>query len=226
MKRYLPFVIVMVVGLLAVGSGVMLYRAKRPTPVPNAKNSGASDKRWESGALHVRGERVAAVTLEEFGDFQCPPCGTLSPLIDEIERDYHSRLRVVFREFPLPMHTHAAEAAYAAEAAGMQGRFWEMHDLLYREQAVWSKAADVKTIFNSYVGMLGLDAARFQADVQSAAVKERVERDHREGLERGVKSTPTVFINNRMLEPSSLNKAGLTAAIDSAFKESPAPKSK
>jgi protein-disulfide isomerase len=226
MKRYLPFVIVIVVALLAVGSGAMLYRAKRPTPVASAKTPVASAKRLESDRLHIRGERDAAVTLEEFGDFQCPPCGTLSPLIDEIERDYHSRLRVVFREFPLPMHTHAAEAAYAAEAAGVQGRFWEMHDLLYREQAVWSKAADVKTIFNSYAGMLGLDAARFQADVQSPAIKEMVERDHREGAERGVKSTPTIFINNRMLDPTSLTKAGVTGAIESALKGSSAPKSK
>jgi protein-disulfide isomerase len=225
MRRYLPFIIVAVVGLLTIGSGAMLYRAKRPA-VPTKVADQNLRPTTDSKGLHIRGERDAAVTLEEFGDFQCPPCGTLSPIIDEIERTYHSRLRIVFREFPLPMHTHAAEAAYTAEAAGLQGRFWEMHDLLYREQAVWSKATDVKTIFNSYVGMLGLDAGRFQADVQSAAVKERVERDHRDGMDRGVKSTPTVFINNRMLEPSSLNKAGLTDAIEAALKQSPGPKSK
>ncbi len=196
MKRYLPFIIVIVVALLAVGSGAMLYRAKRPAPAAGAKNSVASVNKPESDKLHIRGERNATVTLEEFGDFQCPPCATLSPLVDEIEREYRPRLRIVFRHFPLPMHTHAAEAAYAAEAAGRQGRFWEMHDLLYREQSVWSKATDAQTIFNSYAGMLGLNAARFKADMQSAAVKNAVESDHRQGTERGVKSTPTIFINN------------------------------
>ena len=166
------------------------------------------------------------MTLEEYGDFQCPPCGTLSPLIAEIERNYHPRVRVVFRNFPLAMHIHAAKAAYAAEAAGLQGRFWEMHDLLYREQSVWSKAADVKTIFNAYAGMLKLDVDRFKTDMESAAVRNVVDTDHREGAARGVTSTPTLFVNNRMLPPNVMTKAGLSAAIDSALKESPAPKSK
>ena len=224
MKRYLPFVIVIAVAILAVGSGAMLYRAKRPTPLASAKNPAASAKKPESDRLHIRGERDAPVTLEEFGDFQCPPCGTLSPLIDEIEHDYHSRLRIVFREFPLPMHAHAAEAAYAAEAAGLQGRFWEMHDVLYREQATWSKTTDVKAIFSAYAGMLGLNVDRFKTDMQSAAVKNTVETDHHEGTERGVISTPTVFVNNLMLVPTDLTKAGLSAAIDSALKESSASK--
>ena len=204
----------------------MLYRANRPIPLASVKNPAASSKKPESDRLHVRGERNAPMTLEEYGDFQCPPCGTLSPLIDEIERDYHPRVRVVFRNYPLPMHAHAAEAAYAAEAAGLQGRFWEMHDLLYKEQSVWSKAAEVKTIFNAYAGMLRLNVDRFKTDMQSAAVKNVVETDHREGVERGVISTPTVFVNNLMLQPNALTKAGLSAAIDSALKESSAPKSK
>jgi protein-disulfide isomerase len=226
MKRYLPFIIVGVVALLAVGSGAMLYRARRPAPLVNAKNPSASAKRTGADRLHVRGERDAAVTLEEYGDFQCPPCGTLSPLIDEIEHDNRPRLRVVFRHFPLPMHAHAAEAAYAAEAAGLQGRFWEMHHLLYREQSVWSKATDVQTIFNAYAGVLGLSVDRFKADMQSAAVKSAVELDHREGAERGVKSTPTVFINDLILAPTALTKPGLQGAIDSANKESSSPKPK
>jgi protein-disulfide isomerase len=224
MKRYLPFVIVGLVALLTVGSGAMLYRAKRPASVASAKNSVPSVKKPESDRVHDRGERDAAVTLEEYGDFQCPPCGTLSPVIDEIEREYRPRLRIVFRHFPLPMHIHAAEAAFAAEAAGRQGRFWEMHDLLYREQSVWSKAGDVQTIFNSYAGILGLNADRFKADMQNAAVKDAVETDHREGASRGVKSTPTIFINNAEVPPTGLTKGALTAAIDSALKESSAPK--
>ncbi len=203
----------------------MLYRSRRPMAPVSVKSPVASTKKPESDRLHIRGERNAPITLEEFGDFQCPPCGTLSPLIDELERDYHPRLRIVYRHYPLPMHAHAAEAAYAAEAAGLQGRFWEMHDLLYREQAVWNKAADARTLLNAYAGMLALNIDRFKVDMQSAAVKTTVDSDHREGAERGVKSTPTIFINNLGLAPTELTKAGLRAAVDSAIKES-SPKTK
>lgn len=196
----------------------MLYRAKRPAPLTSPKNQ-PLPRKDSAEKIHVRGERDAPVTLEEFGDFQCPPCGTISGLIDELERDYRPRLRIVFRNFPLANHAHAAEAAYAAEAAGLQGRFWEMHDVLYREQSVWSKAADVGTVFNSYAGMLGLNIDRFKADMQDPKVRAKVALDQREGAERGVKSTPTIFVNNVGLAPTALTKTGLRDAIDSAMKE-------
>jgi protein-disulfide isomerase len=218
MRRYLPFIIVGVVALLTVGGGAMLYRAKRPAPLTSPKNQTLPRK--DGGEkIHVRGVRDAPVTLEEFGDFQCPPCGTISGLIDELERDYRPRLRIVFRNFPLANHAHAAEAAYAAEAAGLQGRFWEMHDVLYREQSVWSKAADVGTVFNNYAGMIGVNIDRFKTDMQDPKVRAKVALDQREGVDRGVKSTPTIFVNNVGLAPTALNKTGLRDAIDSALKE-------
>lgn len=160
--------------------------------------------------------------MEEFGDFQCPPCGTISSHLDELERDYRPRLRLVFRNFPLPLHSHATEAAHAAEAAGLQGRFWEMHDLIYREQATWSKVPDVTGLFNAYAGVIGLNVEQFKKDMQSQAVKETVERDHREGTQRGVTNTPTIFINDVAVAPQALNNEGLRAAIESALKEGPA----
>src|SRR5437899_3334453 len=159
MRRYIPFVIVGTVALLALGSGTMLYRAKRPAVLAIPKDRGA-DKKSESA--HALGPAKAPVTLEEFGDFQCPPCGLLSDPINQLEKDYHNRLRVIFRHFPLATHQHAHEAALAAEAADVQGRFWEMHDLLYHEQAVWSKSTDARTLFNSYAGMLGLKVEQFK----------------------------------------------------------------
>src|SRR5437588_8714075 len=164
MKRFLPFVIVAVVGLVTIGAGVILYRAKRPqtTAIPNAM--GASKEHAEE--VHVRGAANAAVTLEEYGDFQCPPCGGLEVPLQQIERDYASSLRVIFRNFPFTIHEHAHEAAYAAEAAGLQGRFWEMHDLLYREQAIWAKTKDVHPLFDSYAGIIGLNLERFKKDAE------------------------------------------------------------
>src|SRR5581483_6806290 len=148
MKRYLPFVIVVVVALATVGSGALLYRAKRPhvLPIPEDKTLSAKSS---PESPHVRGNPNAPVTLEEYGDFQCPPCGMFAAFAGQLEKEYDSRLRVVFRNFPLKMHEHAAEAALAAEAAGMQGRFWEMHDVLYKEQDNWSTAPNVRELFES-----------------------------------------------------------------------------
>lgn len=220
MKRYLPFIIVVVVALVTLAIGTVIYRAKRPAVLTIPKSallpgSGAAD------SMHIRGPASAPVTLEEFGDFQCPPCGKLSDPINQLERDYRPRLRVIFRHFPLPVHAHAREAALASEAAGLQGRFWEMHDLLYREQSVWSQAGDVGPLFNSYAGMLGLNVDRFKKDRESEQVEEHVASDQKHGAALGVRNTPTVFLNDQALAPTSLNPAGLRAAIDAAMKTPP-----
>ena len=222
MKRYLPFIIVVVGALVTLASGTVLYRAKRPSvfTIPKSalvSGSGAAD------SIHIRGSANAPVTIEEFGDFQCPPCGALSDPINQLEREYRPRLRVVFRHFPLPNHAHAREAAFVSEAAGLQGRFWEMHDLLYREQPVWSKAADVRLLFDSYAGMLGLNVDRFKKDMESEQVKEHVASDQKHGDAVGVNTTPTVFLNDRALAPSRLNPTGLHAAIDAAMNATPPP---
>src|SRR6476620_2161707 len=139
MKRYLPFLIVGVVALITFGSGFALDRSTK-TAAPTAGEGAAA-------GLHVRGAKSASVTLEEFGDFQCPPCGLMAPVLEKEEAEYAKNLRVVFHHFPLAMHAHAREAALAAEAAHSQGRFWEMHDLIYKEQAAWSKAENVPALF-------------------------------------------------------------------------------
>ena len=217
MKRFLPFVIVAVVGLVTIGAGVILYRAKRPQTTAIPKAMGASKEHAEE--VHARGPANAAVTLEEYGDFQCPPCGGLEAPLQQIERDYASSLRVIFRNFPFTIHEHAHEAAYAAEAAGLQGRFWEMHDLLYREQSVWAKSSDVQSLFDSYAGMIGLNLERFKKDVSGEQVKAKVEGDRKRGEALGVRNTPTIFINDESVPPTSLNPTALRAAVDAAVKE-------
>src|SRR5437763_10006946 len=195
----------------------MLYRSKllQATAIPKAM--AAAKERTEE--VHVRGPANAAVTLEEFGDFQCPPCGAMEGPLQQIERDYASSLRVIFRNFPFTIHEHAHEAAYAAEAAGLQGRFWEMHDLLYREQSVWAKSKEVQTLFEAYSGMIHLDVERFKKDMASARVTEKVESDRKRVEALAVKNTPTIFINNESVPPTSLNPTALRAAIDAALRE-------
>src|SRR5437660_10347273 len=141
MKRYLPVVLVSAVALLTLGSAVMLYRAKRLAVPSSTRNEGISGMDGAK-SIHILGNPDAPVTLEEFGDFQCQPCGILSGPINQLEQDYRPRLRVIFRHFPLTMHRHAREAALASEAAGRQGRFWPLPEVLHRDHAVWSAAAD------------------------------------------------------------------------------------
>jgi protein-disulfide isomerase len=219
MKRYLPFVIVVGVALITFGSGTMLYRAKRPQ-VKNIPESQSVPAKGDTSA-HFRGNPDAQVTLEEFADFQCPPCSQFAPFAEELLREYDSRLRIVFRNFPLSAHEHARGAALAAEAAGFQGKFWEMHDTLYREQSAWSKAPNTRELFESYAGTLGLDVEQFKKDMDSDKARERVDSDHALANLLGVKVTPTLFINNRPIEPQQKNPEGVRAAINAALNEKP-----
>jgi protein-disulfide isomerase len=217
MKRYLPFIIVVGVALVTFGSGTMLYRAKRPQVKNIPESQGVAAR--SDASTHVRGNPDAPVTLEEFGDFQCPPCGQFAVFVEELLREYDSRLRVVFRNFPLPAHEHAREAALAAEAAGFQGKFWEMHDTLYREQLAWSKAPNARELFESYAGTLGLNMDQFKKDMDSDKARERVDSDHALGDSLRINVTPTMFINKRPMEPQEKNPEGIRAAIKAALNE-------
>jgi protein-disulfide isomerase len=201
--------------VLTLGGGAMLYQAKQRA-LPNSGLVPSAVDKTEQTTAHIRGEADASVTLEEFGDFQCPSCATLSALIRKLEQDYGRRLRVAFRHFPLAMHPHALEAALAAEAAGLQGHFWEMHDLLYQYQSVWSKASNVRPLFDAYAGTLRLDVERFRKDSNSMEVRARVISDGQLGVSRGVKNTPTVFINGQEVR-SIFTSGALHAAIDAAM---------
>jgi protein-disulfide isomerase len=215
MKRFLPFIIVIFVALIAIGGGAFLYRAKRSAnPAPKISKP-ESEVTGES--VHVLGPADAAVTLEELVDSQCPPCGKQSEPINQLQKQYN--LRVIYREFPLPIHAHAKEAACAAEAAGRQGRFWQMHDLLFREQAVWSKSTDARALFNAYAGMLQLDLGRFKTDMDSTEVQQQVELDQHRGAAIGVKTTPTIFLNNQALTSDQLNPAELPNVLEAVIKK-------
>ena len=168
---------------------------------------------------HVRGPDNAPVTLEEFGDFECPPCGALYPVLKTIEGENGARLRVVFREFPLTqMHPHALSAAHAAEAAGVQSKFWEMHDLLYENQNIWKEAFDVRPIFEGFASRIGLDVERFKRDQTGEIVDARIVRDGIRGHSLGVVGTPTLFINGREIPYERFNTPeGLRAEINKAL---------
>ncbi len=221
MKRYLPFIIVAVVAVMTVTGATVLYRAKRPTLAVVARDRSPE----AADSLHTLGPADASVTLEEFGDFQCPPCGALSEPLNELSRDF-PKLRINFRHFPLAMHQHANEAALAAEAAGLQGHFWKMHDLLYHERATWSQAPDARKLFYAYAAMIRCNVDRFKKDMVSEQVNARVQADRQEGSKLGVTNTPTIFINNKPVPPASLNPKDLRVAVEEAMKTAKLPTAK
>ena len=219
MKRFFPFAIIVIVmaGALAAGWYWWKVAHKASTsgvpPVPTATPPGAEPS-------HVRGSATAPVTLEEFADFQCPGCGLFYPVLKTIEGEYGSRLRVIFREFPLQSrHSHALAAAYAAEAAGMQGKFWEMHDLLYETQGAWEKAElDVGPIFEGYAGRIGLDVERFKRDQSSETVENRIFLDGLRAHSLGIQGTPAVYINGREIPYEEFGTVeALRASIEKAL---------
>jgi protein-disulfide isomerase len=145
----------------------------------------------DEGRDHVQGPADAAVTLVEYGDYECPYCGAAYPIIKEVQARMGERLRFVFRNFPIvTSHPHAELAAEAAEAAAAQGRFWEMHDLLYENQKRLSDP-DLR----AYAERLGLDVEPFDRELVEHVHAERVHEDFMSGVRSGVNGTPTFYIN-------------------------------
>src|SRR5689334_3392723 len=130
MKRVAPFVIVALAGIATCTWATVFYRATTATQREQERVK-AEEAAKRKNPAHVLGNPAAKVTIEEYGDFQCPPCGLLAEPLNQIVHDFQPDVRLAYRNCPLPVHQHAREAAVAAEAAGLQGKFWEMHDLLY-----------------------------------------------------------------------------------------------
>lgn len=141
---------------------------------------------------HIKGPDNASVTLVEYGDFECNICGRAYPVVQEVLEKYDGKVRFVFRNFPLKtIHPNSYDAALVAESAGLQGRFWEMHNLLYENQDNLERSALL-----GYAVSLGLDAEKIKMDMESAEVLAKVKEDFRSGVISGVNGTPTFFINN------------------------------
>ncbi len=212
-KSSLPIAIIAAVLVAAVVAGIFLFKARRTAPglqVATTTKPGAQPP-------HVRGDANAPVTLEEFGDFECMPCFILWPALRNLEKDYGDRLAVIFRNNPMPQHTRALEGARAAEAAGLQGKFWEMHDLLYLQRAKWIRAADAKTEFMEFARRLELDVDRFSKDFAGDEVARRVAADRERSAALGLDRTPVVFINGRRAELQGDVEKGLHGDIEAAL---------
>jgi len=220
MKRSLPFVIIVLVLLAGAAAAWLFMRSSRPTG-PSANSLSAGNEAPGANPPHTRGNPNARVTLEEFGDFECPTCGNYSVELKKIEGEYGDRLRVVFREYPLypTPHKHALIAAQAAEAAGLQNHFWEMHDKLYENQKAWSEATDVMPLFIDYAKQIGLDTDRFSRDLSGETVAARIFQDGRRAHALGISVTPTFFINNKEAKGDAWKPEGVREMINQALRE-------
>jgi protein-disulfide isomerase len=167
--------------------------------------------------------------LIEYGDYECPACGEYEPIVQQIYKTYSDRVLFVFRDFPLyQIHPFAMISAQATDAADLQGKYWEMHDLLYSKQSEWSTNSSlspsdvVSKYFNGYAQSLGLDVAKFGTDINSDAVKARVQSDLALGNAAQIDHTPTFFINNvQVANPQS--QADFQKDLDAALASSTSP---
>src|SRR3977135_3761648 len=199
MKRFLPFLIIIVVLAAAVGGAWIFLRSSRQSNVPaNSSTPDAASIPPGAEPPHVRGNPNAPVTVEEFADFQCPSCGVYYPELKKIESEFGDKLRVIFRERPLvPPHEHALLAAQAAEAAGLQGHFWEMHDKLYENQTTWSTISDLIPVFIDYAKQIGRCNVRFMKDLNGEEVATRIFQDGKRVHALNVNSTPSFDVKGK-----------------------------
>jgi protein-disulfide isomerase len=168
-----------------------------------------------SAGDHVAGPDDAPVTLVEYGDYECPYCGMAYPIVKAAQRELGSQLRFVFRNFPLAeMHPHARQAAQAAEAAAAQGKFWEMHDLIFEHQDALEQAALVR-----YAETLELDAERIARELEAGTYAKRVRDDFRSGVRSGVNGTPTFFVNGDRYEGSWADEDAFIRALRDAARQ-------
>jgi len=137
----------------------------------------------------------ATVTLVEFGDYVCPACGVYAPYVKQVLSDYSGKITYVFRNFPLSYHTNAPLASYVAEASGIQGKYWEMHEQLYSTQADWSNLDNPMDLFISYAKELNLNIDKFSIDINSDEIKQIIKRDTEDGNKVKLSGTPTFYIN-------------------------------
>lgn len=200
-----------VILVVAGTTGLIIWAARQPQNANVHLVQPVTEADWTSGSADAK------AVLVEYGDFQCPACAQYYPIVKQIVNDYKDKIRFAFRHFPLSQHANAKPAAYAAEAAGAQGKFWEMSDLLYTNQAAWSNLPDPTDTFVGYALGLKLDPAKFKNDMNSGEIKGKVDTQYQSGISSGVSFTPSFFLNGALIQPA--NYAEFKGAIEAALKQ-------
>ncbi|MEX2028790.1 MAG: thioredoxin domain-containing protein [Candidatus Curtissbacteria bacterium] len=201
------FIGIGLVTLAVIVGGAFIFGNQKPGP--SALDAGQID--LFQGVKHAEGTPSAKVKIVEFGDFQCPACGMAHPIVKRVLAKNMDQVYFVFRNFPLPAHANAVEAARTAEAAGEQGKYFEMFDILYENQKDWENLANPADKFGEYAQKLGLDMEKFKEDQKMSITN--INSDKSLGEKAGVDSTPTFFINGQKY-PGVISEADLQKIID------------
>jgi protein-disulfide isomerase len=168
-------------------------------PIPADEKDKPLDK--PTATDWMKGSSAAPVVIVEYSDLQCPACRAYQPLVKQMTEEYGDRIALIYRHFPLKqIHLQATLAAQAAEAAGMQGKFWEMHDLLFEKQTEWAENPRARALMSDYAKALNLDVSQFKKDLFSKQVKILVNADYMSGLTHGVNATPTFYLNGQKIK--------------------------
>lgn len=184
--------LLVIITVVIVGGLIALFARGSSTSTTSSVDQATLVK----GESHRIGASNGAVTLVEFGDFQCPACGQAHPLIKQLIANHATDLTFIFRNFPITsIHKNASLTSLAAEAADKQGKYWEMNDKLYENQSSWSESDTAGDIFAAYAKDLGLQVDQFKLDIQSKEVADRVAADVADATTLGVKATPTFYFN-------------------------------
>lgn len=192
--------------VILVGGVFFLSKGISPASTTNPSNVSADNNLLIKPNSHVLSTSVkgasdsARVNVVEFGDYQCPACGAAYPVTKKVIADYRDKINFVFRNFPLPMHKNAQIAAEAAEAAGVQGKFWEMHDKLYESQSTWGDSDQPMDLFVTYAQQIGIDVNKFKDEVSANKYSTVISQDQSDGNSLGVNATPTFYINGQKFE--------------------------
>ncbi|KKT42265.1 MAG: hypothetical protein UW28_C0003G0046 [Parcubacteria group bacterium GW2011_GWA2_44_13] len=199
-KRAKSAIIWSVVGLLVVGSVfgliILANRSSDPGPSPIITTAVSPDD------LTV-GNKDSKNILIEYSDFQCPACKAYHPLVKQLIKEHGQEFLFVYRHFPLPQHAQAKPAAYASEAAANQGKFWEMHDMIFDKQTDWAEKGNADEIFRKYAEALKLDMTKYDEDISLPAIENKVSDQYKSGVANFVNSTPTFFLNGKKIQPRS-----------------------
>ncbi len=196
----LKIVVIAIIGVAIAALVVTVILTRRPVDIPPRLPRTTSVS--FPAARYSKGSTDASVTLVEFGDYQCPTCGHYHPFIDKLLEQHPEDLRVVYYHIPLEhVHPNAIQAASAAEAAGEAGHYWEMHDLLFVNQAEWAGEADPEPMFIGYADRIGIDVDQFANAMKSDRIRAIVDGDIQAAVKLGVRSTPTFYINGEVIEP-------------------------
>ena len=187
-----------IIAVVVIGSIFGIIKLASKSQAPGSDNLAISISAINDSE-NIKGDKEALATLIEYSDFQCPACGSYYPILKKVSEDLGAKVRFTYRHFPLPQHKNAKLAATVAEAAGKQGKFWEMHDLIFQNQSDWSEEKNAAILFAKYAQDIGLDLARFQTDIASDEIKAKIENDYQSGVKAGVNSTPSFFLNGKKI---------------------------